>query len=659
MPWPLKMSLNVNTSSIETPFSNDIVYSSSIHGSHNSKCFIEETLFSMNPVDYEIGQVIGFGSSAIVYLTRYLPISDLKVAVKLIDLELFERNQIDELRKEIQVMKISRNSNLLPVLASFIHQSKLWIVMPFLSAGSCLDIIKYAFKDGFEEITIATILLQALQGLDYLHKNGQIHRDVKAGNLLMDGSTGVVKLADFGVSSSLSEEHHSRTNSLNDSNNSLNHRIETRSDDSNVEIVEISGKEKKTPKRKTFVGTPCWMAPEVMEMNGGYDQKADIWSFGITALELANGQAPYAKFPPMKVIYMTLSSDPPTLDRYRTKYRYSKYFKEMIDLCLQRDPSKRPSTELLMKQSFFKQAKKPSYLLETVISKISTVDIRNNFSIKNLHKSSQYLPPDELCNSPTEAEEMWDFPEESNSKEGINNTASRFTIEQIQDIQQSLNSENLIQEDHHQDSSGSLPAETRKGRFSVTESTSVQAQQQLDDSNFVGKNQIEAMEDGKKSRFEIIEEGKMRDNCISKRESPPLHHPRSNRATLSTGNYENSSFQSPPSHPLEYSNSVESNAQIFNRLSMWNDTARFDDYHTIDQILVLNDLQKQQLNDLRLKLASRSLYFEEENNKINSSRSTDPSLLLNKIETLTKEITTLRLENELLKSRLNSSSSSS
>lgn len=164
--------------------------------------------------------------------------------------------------------------------------SKLYIVTPYLALGSCLDIMKTGFPDGFEEPVIGAILKQALQGLDYLHKNGHIHRyvvvscfskmvfislvmvcgrDVKAGNLLMD-EDGTVKLADFGVSSSLHD---------------------TAGDRQQL--------------RKTFVGTPCWIAPEVVQQTG-HDCKADIWSFGITALELAHGRAPFAKYPPMKVV---------------------------------------------------------------------------------------------------------------------------------------------------------------------------------------------------------------------------------------------------------------------------------------------------------------------------------------------------------------------
>ncbi|KAF9198665.1 hypothetical protein BGZ49_000432, partial [Haplosporangium sp. Z 27] len=298
---------------------------------------LHDDQFSNNPEDYEIKLPIGYGSSAVVYNAYYKPLNK-RVAIKVIDLDMFERNQIDELRRETQVMALCKHPNVLRVNGAFVTESKLYIVTPYLSAGSCLDIMKTAYPEGFDEISIATILKQALQGLDYLHKNGHIHRDVKAGNLLMDDD-GSVLLADFGVSSSLME----------------------------------GGDRRGT--RKTFVGTPCWMAPEVMEQ-AGYDYKADIWSFGITAIELATGHAPFAKYPPIKVLMLTLSNDPPTLDRESTKHRYSKLLKEMIDSCLQKDPTRRPSAEKLLNHSFFKQAKKPSHLVTTLLKNLPPLEQR-------------------------------------------------------------------------------------------------------------------------------------------------------------------------------------------------------------------------------------------------------------------------------------------
>ncbi|KAF9394015.1 hypothetical protein CPC16_000423 [Podila verticillata] len=344
---PVKAGVNglmermASTGSIKRPSS---IHSNSSFGPMSpmgSTTSLSSTLpddtFSNNPEDYDIRQPIGYGSSAVVYNAYYKPLNK-RVAIKVIDLDMFERNQIDELRRETQVMALCKHPNVLRVNGAFVTDSKLYIVTPYLSAGSCLDIMKAAYPNGFDEISIATILKQALQGLDYLHKNGHIHRDVKAGNLLVD-SDGSVLLADFGVSSSLMENGDRRG------------------------------------MRKTFVGTPCWMAPEVMEQ-AGYNYKADIWSFGITAIELATGHAPFAKYPPIKVLMLTLSNDPPTLDRETTKYRYSKMFKEMIDICLQKDPLRRPTAEKLLSHSFFKQAKKKSYLVSGLLHSLPPLEQR-------------------------------------------------------------------------------------------------------------------------------------------------------------------------------------------------------------------------------------------------------------------------------------------
>eukprot|EP01097_Dermamoeba_algensis_P009839 TRINITY_DN7073_c0_g1_i1.p1 TRINITY_DN7073_c0_g1~~TRINITY_DN7073_c0_g1_i1.p1 ORF type:complete len:311 (-),score=97.85 TRINITY_DN7073_c0_g1_i1:235-1110(-) len=143
--------------------------------------------------------------------------------------------------------------------------------------------------------------------------------------------------------------------------------------------------------RSTFAGTPCWMAPEVMEQVG-YDQRADLWSFGITALEMAKGRAPYANKTPMQVLMLTIERPPPKLDREKNEkgeHRFSRTFKEMIASCLHKDPAKRPTASKLLDHKFFKGAKKPEYLVANLLSKLPPLQERAKKVLKQKESGAE------------------------------------------------------------------------------------------------------------------------------------------------------------------------------------------------------------------------------------------------------------------------------
>ncbi|KAM5581661.1 serine/threonine-protein kinase BLUS1 [Rosa sericea] len=297
---------------------------------------VSEKRFPLDAKEYKLYEEVGEGVSASVYRALCIPLNEI-VAIKVLDLEKCN-NDLDGIRREVHTMTLINHQNLLRAHCSFTAGHSLWVVMPYMAGGSCLHIMKTSFPEGFEEPVIATLLHEVLKALVYLHAHGHIHRDVKAGNILID-SNGAVKLADFGVSACMFD----------------------------------TGDRQRS--RNTFVGTPCWMAPEVMQQLHGYDFKADIWSFGITALELAHGHAPFSKYPPMKVLLMTLQNAPPGLDYERDK-RFSKSFKELVAACLVKDPKKRPTSEKLLKHHFFKHARPVDYLARTILDGLSPLGDR-------------------------------------------------------------------------------------------------------------------------------------------------------------------------------------------------------------------------------------------------------------------------------------------